>query len=48
MENPQGLIDLWIFLCLFYSKLLYSFPGWGLGVTTLEQVSIFVIFCFHM
>lgn len=24
---------------MFYSKLLYTFPGWGAGVTVLEQVS---------
>ena len=37
----QGSLQLWN---IHKSKLLYTFPGWGAGVTVLEQVSSFLGF----
>uniref|UniRef100_A0A8C5UH37 WD repeat domain 36 n=1 Tax=Malurus cyaneus samueli TaxID=2593467 RepID=A0A8C5UH37_9PASS len=45
LGSEQGTLQLWN---IRSNKLLYSFPGWGLAVTTLAQVSIFVIFYFHI
>ncbi|XP_037229737.1 WD repeat-containing protein 36 [Falco rusticolus] len=45
LGSEQGSLQLWN---IRSNKLLYSFPGWHLAVTTLEQVSIFSILFSYM